>query len=148
MALAHKLAISLAIVLFGLAVGSSAPANAQQVGDADQSAVRDVIGAQIEAFKAGDHQRAYSFAGPGIQTIFPTVDRFIEMVQRGYMVLYRPAEYRFGRSLVVNGEIYQELIVTDGSGKLWQAVYSLQRQEDGTWKITGVKLEPYKGASV
>ena len=79
---------------------------------------------------------------------YPTVEGFIAMVQSGYMVLYRPAEYHFGRNTEAQGEIYQEVIATDEAGKLWQAVYTLRRQEDGSWKVTGVKLNPYKGASV
>ena len=122
-------------------------ATAQHVIEADQIAIQTVIRDQIEAFRAGDHERAYSHAAPTIKGIFPTVERFIEMVQRGYMPLYRPAEYHFGRSLEADGEIHQEVIVTDESGKLWQAVYTLRRQDDGSWKVTGVKLNPHKGAS-
>ena len=134
-------------LLFWLCLAIGQPVFAQQVGDADSTAIQGVIHDQIEAFKAGDDERAYSFAAPSIREIFPTVDRFIEMVQQGYRVLYRPAEYRFGRSTEVDGEIYQEVIATDEAGKLWQAVYTLRRQADGSWKITGVKLNPFSGAS-
>jgi hypothetical protein len=136
------MAAALMLVAFAL------PAAAQGVSEADQAATQAIIQDQIEAFKAGEHDRAYSHAAPGIKSMFPTVEAFIGMVQGGYMALYRPAEYRFGRNTEIQGEVYQELIVTDETGKVWQAVYTLRKQEDGSWKVTGVKLNPFKGASV
>jgi hypothetical protein len=114
---------------------------------ADATATQGVIEDQIAAFKAGDGERAYSHAAPGIKQVFTTVDRFMSMVQTGYLPLYNPESYTFGRNAVIGGQVHQEVIVTDPSGKQWQAVYTLARQDDGSWKITGVKLNPYKGAS-
>lgn len=54
---------------------------------------------------------------------------------------------RFLEALSKGGSVYQEVLVTDQSGKQWQAVYTLQKQTDGTWKITGVKMEPTQGAA-
>lgn len=114
---------------------------------ADATATQGVIEDQISAFKARDGERAYSHAAPGIKQVFTTVDRFMSMVQTGYLPLYNPESYTFGRNAVIGGQVHQEVIVTDPSGKQWQAVYTLARQEDGTWKITGVKLNPYKAVS-
>jgi hypothetical protein len=114
---------------------------------ADATATQGVIEDQISAFKAGDGERAYSHAAPGIKQAFTTVDRFMSMVQTGYLPLYNPESYTFGRNAVIGGQVHQEVIVTDPSGKQWQAVYTLARQEDGSWKITGVKLNPYKAVS-
>ena len=148
MTILRRFANSMAVMALLFLTAFAQPATAQGVSEADQAATQTVIRDQIEAFRAGDHVRAYSHAAPAIRGIFPTVDGFIAMVQGGYMALYRPAEFRFGRNTEINGEIFQELIVTDETGKLWQAVYTLRRQEDGSWKITGVKLNPHKGASV
>lgn len=120
---------------------------AEDVGEADSIAARQVISQQIEAFKAGDHARAYSYAAPTIKDMFPTVDAFIAMVRGGYMPLYAPQSFQFGRDAAVADGIHQELIVTDASGRQWQAVYTLRRDADGAWKITGVKMNPWNGAS-
>lgn len=117
------------------------------VPDADTNATRQVITEQIEAFKAGDGAKAYSYAAPSIKQVFTTVDIFMNMVQSGYMPLYKPESYVFGRNAMISGQVHQEVIVTDPQGKQWQAVYTLVRQEDGSWKVTGVKLDPYKGVS-
>ncbi|MEZ5871989.1 MAG: DUF4864 domain-containing protein [Nitratireductor sp.] len=114
---------------------------------ADASAIQTVIEAQINAFRKGDDAAAYSHAAPNIKQIFPTIDQFISMVKTGYMPLYNPESFVFGRNAVIGSQIHQEVIVTDEKGKQWQAVYTLRQQEDGSWKITSVKMNPYAGAS-
>lgn len=121
-----------------------AQAQAQSTGDI---AVQSVIEDQINAFKTKDYDRAFSHAAPTIKQIFKTTDRFIGMVKNGYEPLYNPGSYAFSRSIEQGGSVYQEVIVTDQSGKQWQAVYTLKQQDDGTWKITGVKMEPTQGAA-
>ena len=79
--------------------------------------------------------------------MFPSIDRFIGMVRSGYEVIYSAQSHTFGRNIDVNGRIHQEVIITGPNGKQWQAVYTLQRQSEGSWKIVGVKLEPYTGAA-
>ena len=136
--------IAFVVVLLVSVIG----AFADDTSVADKQATQQVIERQIGAFKAGDHEKAYSFAAPGIKQVFPTVEHFINMVTTGYRPLYDPESYVFGRSVTLDGQIHQEVLVTDRSGKTWQAVYTLQKQEDGTWKVTGVKMNPYKGSSV
>ncbi|MCG6859272.1 MAG: DUF4864 domain-containing protein [Salaquimonas sp.] len=135
--------VTLVVFLLSLAVG----AFAADTAPADRLETQHVIDQQIGAFRAGDNEKAYSFAAPGIKQVFPTVERFIDMVTSGYMPVYDPESYVFGRSIDQGGQIHQEVIVTDRNGKTWQAVYTLQKQADDTWKITSVKLNPYKGAS-
>jgi Domain of unknown function (DUF4864) len=137
-----------AIVILALL---SAPAIGHAQTDPDEAdaiTTMRVIEDQLEAFRAHDLPRAYSHAAPNIRAIFPSVEQFSAMVESGYGAIYSPQSYVFGRSRLQSGEVYQEVIITDDNGRQWQAVYSLKRQEDGSWQITGVKLNPYKGASV
>ena len=118
-----------------------------QAQTTDENAVQSVIEDQINAFQAKDYDRAFSHAAPTIKQIFKTTDRFVSMVKNGYQPLYNPDSYAFSRSIEQGGSVYQEVIVTDKNGKQWQAVYTLKQQEDGSWKITGVKMEPTQGAA-
>lgn len=138
---ASALLIAMLLIAPVFAQSPDVPATSTQ---ATQSVVRD----QLEAFRAGDHSRAYSHAAPNIKNYFTTLELFISMVKRGYQPIYEPETFIMGRNMTYNYEVYQEVIVTDKFGKEWQAVYTLKQQEDGSWKVTGVKLEPYKGASV
>lgn len=107
-----------------------------------QSVIRD----QLSAFQTGDHERAFSHAAPTIKQIFKNTENFVGMVRNGYAPLYNPETFTFSRSLQQGGTMYQEVLVTDQNGKQWQAVYTL-KEIDGVWKITGVKMDPYNGAS-
>lgn len=113
----------------------------------DEQAIQSVIADQINAFQTKDYDRAFSHAAPTIKNIFRTKERFVGMVKNGYEPLYNPESYAFSRSLESNGSTYQEVLVTDKNGKQWQAVYTLKQQDDGSWKITGVKMEPTQGAA-
>lgn len=130
-----------------LLIASAASSSAEEVTINDQSAVKNVISDQISAFQETDYDRAFSHAAPSIRNSFQTTEQFMAMVKGGYDPLYDPDYYNFGRNTFLNGEIYQEVIATDRNGKQWQAVYTLKQQPDGSWKITGVKMEPYSGAS-
>jgi Domain of unknown function (DUF4864) len=136
-----------ALALFAFFAAMEGPNAQSAAAPQDAEAARQVIEDQLQAFSAGDHERAYSHASPGIRQIFPTVDSFIDMVRNGYGAIYQSQGHSFGRNLMVGGEIHQEVIVTGPDGKQWQAVYTLARQADGRWRITGVKMNPFKGLS-
>ncbi|MEL7429068.1 MAG: DUF4864 domain-containing protein [Pseudomonadota bacterium] len=122
-------------------------ANAQAVTPEAETATQAVIADQLNAFQERDHARAFSHAAPTIKQVFKSEENFINMVKGGYGVLYNPDNYIFGRNFDVDGTIHQELIVTEQNGKQWQAVYTLKQMPDGSWKITGVKMNPYTGAA-
>jgi len=137
----------IAVRAFALAIAVITPLLAQEISAMDETASQSVIRDQISAFQAAEHERAFSYADPTIRNIFRTTDNFIGMVKQGYEPLYNPETYAFGRNRLQNGDIYQEVLVTDATGKQWQAVYTLRQQPDGTWKIAGVQMEPFQGAS-
>lgn len=120
----------------------------ESVSDKDIQAVQLVIGNQISALKTGDGDSAYFYAAPNVKQAFPSAANFINMVQQGYKPLYQHRSFVFGKHTLSNGEIYQELIITDETRKLWQFIYTLSRQEDSSWKVTNVVMYPFKGTSV
>lgn len=122
-------------------------AQAQSALSEQDQAIQEVIRDQLTAFQTKDYDRSFSHAAPTIKQIFKTTDRFVGMVKNGYKPLYNPSSFAITRSIEQGGSVYQEVIVTDQTGTQWQAVYTLKKQEDGTWKITGVKMEPTQGAA-
>lgn len=110
---------------------------------AQADGVQDVIGAQIEAFRAKEHAEAFSHAAPQIQLMFRNQERFASMVQRGYAPIYGAQSWRFGRSKPDGKDtMYQEVMLTGPDGRSWVALYTMRRSKDGTWKIAGVRLVP------
>jgi hypothetical protein len=122
----------LAVILLGLAY----PARA---GD-DVAAAQSVIRSQAEAFGRDDAAAAYSYAAPAIHDMFPQADIFMTMVQRSYAPVYRHKSFEFGEARVEGSWIAQRVHIVDANGEAWEALYTLEAQPDGTFKITGCSL--------
>lgn len=113
---------------------------------ADENAARGVITDQLESFLARDFERAYGYASEDIKRIFPTLDRFMSMVETGYLPVLRPGNYAFGRVETMNdGRIVQEVLIRAPDGSDWTAVYFMEQQADGSWKVDGVQLRQGAG---
>jgi hypothetical protein len=110
-------------------------------GDAEIKSAQDTIDRQLQAFLADDGALAYSFAAPNVKRIFPTVESFMSMVTSGYVPVYRPQNYSFGKSMQTGPtSIVQQVLIVGPDGKDYEAVYTLELQEDGTFRITGCSL--------
>jgi hypothetical protein len=128
--------------LLGLfAIASASPASAESLSDQDRSAFRAIIEDQIGAFRADDGPRAYAHAAPMIRQIFPSPERFMDMVRQGYQPVYRPQSFRFGdASFSASGRPIQRVTVTGPDGLTYEAIYTMERQPDGSWQISGCAI--------
>jgi hypothetical protein len=130
----------LAMLLF-LAAALPAPAIAQgAVSDADRSAIVSVIRQQLDAFQRDQAIEAFSYASPTIQGIFGTPENFMEMVRTGYGAVYRPREVQFGDILPSAGGPTQRVLFVGPDGVPVEALYFMQLQPDGQWRINGVQV--------
>ncbi len=113
----------------------AAPAAAQE------DAIRGVIGAQVEAFRADDFATAFTYASPAIKEIFRTPERFGAMVRQGYPMVHRPREVRFLELRTVGGNLWQRVMMTDAQGRVHLLDYMMIETPDG-WQINAVQLLP------
>lgn len=110
-------------------------------GEAEIRAAQSSIEAQIRAFLAGENETAYSYAAPSIKRLFPTVEQFMAMVRNGYQPVWKPRNFAFGEAVETSPtSIIQKVLVTGPDGKNYEAIYTLELQDDGTFRITGVSL--------
>ena len=123
------LLVALVIIL------GAAPARATDV-----TAAQGVIRAQEQAFARDDAAAAYSHAAPAIREIFPAPDIFMSMVQNGYAPVYRHRSFEFGESKSEGNWVSQHVHIVDANGEAWEALYTLEQQPDGSYKITGCSL--------
>jgi hypothetical protein len=130
-----------------LAVALAGTAQAQ-TGDADALAIRQVIESQMAAFQKDDGVSAYSYASPTIQEKFVNADIFMQMVRTGYPAVYRPRDVEFRELKLENGRLLQEVFVVGPDGNPALAIYEMQRQPDGTWRINGCWLTKAPDQSV
>lgn len=102
-------------------------------------AARQVISDQIAAFQQDDFETAFSYASPNIKRIFGGPDRFGEMVQSGYPMVWRPAEVQFLAAEQIGGTLRQGVLIRDGDGVFYELDYDMIPGQDG-WKIDGVQI--------
>jgi Domain of unknown function (DUF4864) len=123
-------------------------AQAEDLAAADKSAIQETISGQLEAFKADDGVKAYSYAAPIVTGVFPTVEIFMGMVKRGYDPIYRNTKYGFGSVVTDNlGRPAQHVTITAADGKRYEAIYAMEKQKDGSWKIAGVQMVEIPGVN-
>jgi hypothetical protein len=125
-----RMALLLALLLI-----LAAPARADDV-----AAAQSVISAQEQAFGRDDAATAYSYAAPAIRERFPRADIFMSMVQNAYTPVYRHKSFEFGEAKIEGGWIAQRVHIIDANGEMWEALYTLEREPDGSLKITGCSL--------
>lgn len=116
-----------------LAASLSLPARAQS------DDIVGVITSQIKAFQANDLETAFSFASPNIKGMFGNPERFGQMVERGYPMVWRPADVKFGTLKTRRGQTVQTVFFTDQAGRIFEASYMMIETEEG-WQINGVTL--------
>jgi hypothetical protein len=111
------------------------------------SASQLVVENQIKAFHQRQHEEAFQYAAPALRIVFRDVENFIRMVKRGYNPIYAAQSWAFGRSRSEGEKIHHEVLISGPNGGEWTALYSLQKQEDGMWKIVSVQLLKSTGKS-
>jgi hypothetical protein len=116
--------------------------------DAERQAMRQVIERQIEAFRRDDAAAAYAFAAPSVQRIFPSEDTFLAMVRQGYRPVYRQRNLSFGETRDGPDGPMQIVRLQDEEGVDWVALYTFERQPDGSWRIAGCVLLKAPGQAV
>ncbi len=121
------------------------PANAQSLTSADEKSVRAVVEGQLAAFAKDDARKAFSFAAPNVREAVGSAPDFLSMVRRDYPVVYRPSSVAFLKVEGKDGDAIQRVQMLDASGNSWLALYSLARQKDKSWLITGCVVVENKG---
>jgi Domain of unknown function (DUF4864) len=109
-------------------------------GADDIAAAQNVIRSQEQALSRDDAASAYSYAAPVIRQLFPEASIFMFMVQHSYAPVYRHRSFEFGEAKAAGDAIAQRVHIVDEDGVAWEALYTLERQADGTFKITGCML--------
>lgn len=102
---------------------------------------------QIEAFMKDDFETAFTYASPGVQSIFQTPDQFRTMVQNGFPMVWRPSAVVFGATRAFGDMQLQLVDVADEAGARYLLEYQMVRTAEG-WRVAGVRIltDPRVGA--
>ena len=130
----------------GLALLLLVPASsawAQTAPPAPKEATEPVM-KQLEAFRRGDFDTAYTFASSEIKEQL-TRPAFEQMVKGGYPEIAHSTFAAVGASAVApNGHAYLSVKIRGANGNSIEAFYELVF-ENGQWKINGVTAKPDPG---
>ena len=107
----------------------------------DEAAIRDVIGAQLDAFNARDVNDAWQYASPTIQGLFGTPENFGRMVENGYPMVWTNSNPQFLDLREIAGQWYQRVLIEDATGIRHILEYQMLQTADG-WRIGGVSILP------
>ena len=124
------------------AVALAAPADQVTLPAREWTAIRKVIDDQLIALKAGDGVKAMTFAAPGIREQFGTPDNFLRMVREGYAPLLDARRTQFLEGAVIDDAIVQPLRLVLPDDSVMVALYQMQKQPDGQWRIAGCIIAP------
>jgi hypothetical protein len=127
------------IAAAAVAVALTGPLAAQDAGP--DNAIEGVISGQMQAFRSGDVAAAWAFASPTIKQLFGTQDRFAQMVQRGYPMVWQPGDVQFLELREIGGKQWQKVMVRDGDNVFHILDYEMIETESG-WQIDAVQLLP------
>ena len=128
-------------VLAAIVLSGAACANAEEsIGSADAAAIRQVIQGQMDAFRTDDWNAAFAYASPAIQTRFQNPQVFSQMVTQAYQPVYRPRGVEFREVTASEFGPTQEVFVVGPDGLSYLAYYTMERQADGSWRISGCYL--------
>ena len=134
----------LALAFFALLPGlPSAAADAETtLPDADWTAIKAIIAEQLTALKAGDGTKAFAYASPSIRQQFGNATDFLTMVRTAYGALITARYTEFLEGALIDGNVIQPLRLIAPDNSVRVALYTMQKQPDGRWKISGCVLAP------
>jgi hypothetical protein len=114
----------------------------QKLPAAEWKAIKKVIGDQRAALVAGEAAKAFAHAAPGIRAQFGSPDNFLAMVQTAYGALITARYTEFLEGAVIEGVVIQPLRLIGPDNTVLVALYTMEKQKDGSWKIAGCVLAP------
>tara|TARA_R110002072_G_scaffold233588_2_gene391207 strand:+ start:108 stop:551 length:444 start_codon:yes stop_codon:yes gene_type:complete len=127
--------VTLALLFALHPAAAEIPAAPADIATEDVAAIRNMIIGQIDAFRQDDAEKAFSFAAPKIRKIFRTPEIFLHMVRKSYKSVYRPRTYKFRTIRNIDGNVVQPVTVVGPSGITETALYIMEIQPDGSWRI-------------
>jgi hypothetical protein len=131
----------LAAVGFACWLGATAAAPTAPTA-AEWQAIREVIAAQRAAIIAGDADKAFGYASPGIQQQFGDAASFLAMVDAAYAALESARYVEFLDGAVIEGIVVQPLRLIDADNTVRVALYTMEKQANGEWRISSCRIAP------
>jgi hypothetical protein len=141
------------LVIMSLLLGLGMPCwtngvMAASIDDVDAKAIQTVVQSQLNAFAEDDAARAFALATAETRSLIGSADDFLRMIKEEYEPIYRHRRAIYSDPEVIDGNTIQMVRVTDRDNHVWVAIFKMQREADGNWKIDGCQLLQTTSVSV
>lgn len=113
-----------------------------QLTKAEWQAIRKVISEQLAALRAGNGNKAFGYASAGIQAQFGDAKLFMAMVQSAYSALLDARYDEFLEGAVIQGVVVQPLRLIGRDNTVLVALYTMEKQKRGGWRVSGCMIAP------
>lgn len=123
-------------------------AQANAMNDADAKAIQSVVQSQLDAFAQDDAAHAFALATSSTRQQLGSADNFLTLVREMYRPVYRNRLAIFATPEIVNGQVIQAVRLTDPDSRVWIAIYWMERESDGDWKIDNCQLLATESISI
>ena len=135
------------ICVLVFASGTSLADSSALSGD-ERTALQALVQSQLDAFQRDDGEAAFGFAGSRVHEIFSDADDFMRTVREGYPPVYRPRSVLFGQLVQTDSGPIQVVYLGGQDGHAYVALYTFERQTDGSWLIAGCLLRKNSGTAI
>jgi hypothetical protein len=115
---------------------------AEKLSKAEWQAIQRVISDRLAALKAGQEEKAFSYATQRIQTQFGDARAFMAMVRESYSPLLDARYTEFLEGAVIDGTVVQPLRLIGRDNTVLVALYTMEKQKRGGWRISGCAIAP------
>jgi len=135
-------------MLEAIAVAASLWVVAASAQESTAARSQATIEKQFDAFVRDDAEAAYALADPTIREMFGDPDHFLAMVRDRYPPVYRHRSVEFGDFAELGDEASLQATLVDNDDVVWTALYSLRREANGDWLISGCVLVKSEGSAI
>lgn len=109
-------------------------------GQSDLDQIRAVIEQQLTALRRGRGAEAYRSASDGVRQEFPDVPSFMRMIATAYAPLLKHRRATLLDLQATPTGFAHGVRLVDAAGVTWNALFTVERQSDGAWAISGCQL--------
>ena len=114
----------------------------EQLPPADWLAIQSVVEDQRAALVTGDARRAFAYASPALRQRFGNAPAFLAMVRRSYSPLLEARDAHLLEGAVVDGRVIQPMQLVMPDDTVVVALYTMERQRGGAWRIAACMIAP------
>lgn len=135
-----KRVFTVIILLATIVFSPNLTANAKPLPNDDARSIQAAVRGQLQALAQDDAESAFALSTPSIRSQMGSPENFLRVIKEEYSPMYRHLIVIFSAPENLGDSIIQIVRLTDRESRVWMAIYSMQRDAVGSWKIDGCQL--------